>query len=104
MDVDFEAFKQGMNAIGTALTIVKQAKDLLPDSTKKQEASQAIENAERQLKIAEAQTASAMRYRICKNHFPGGIMLSNDNRHWRCPDCGNEILPHREPKLFTPPS
>lgn len=88
--MDIESIKQGLAAIGMALTTLKQAKDLLPENTKKQEISNAIADAERQLKIAESQTAQALGYVLCKDHFPPEIMLSKDDRIWKCPKCGNE--------------
>ena len=89
--MDIELFKQGLVAIGMALNTLKQAKDLLPENPKKQEVITAIDDAERQLKIAESQTAQAMGYTICKAHFPPGIMVSSDNLNWKCQDCGNLI-------------
>lgn len=28
-------------------------------------------------------------FEICRAHDPQGIMLSRDDRHWTCPECGN---------------
>ncbi len=91
MNFDIESIKQVISTFGTVLTALKQAKELLPDSSQKQELNVAIESAERQLKIAESQTAQSMGYELCKNHFPPEIMLSSDNESWKCPVCRNEI-------------
>ena len=89
MNLDIESIKQAMSAFGAALTVLRQAKDLLPDSSKKQELSTAIESAEKQLKIAESQTAHALGYELCRKHFPPEVMLSGDDQHWQCPICEN---------------
>ena len=95
MNIDIEAVKQAISTFGMAISTLKQAKDLLPDGEKKNQIAENIEQAERQLKIAEAQTAQSMGYRICRNHFPPGIMISSDSKSWKCSDCGNEIR-HQE--------
>lgn len=102
MNIDFEALKQSLGAIGTALTILKQAKDFLPEGGKKKEIVKAIETAERQLKIAESQSAQSMGYELCRNHFPPEIMMSPDNKSWECPTCGNQKKPQpRKPSAFS---
>lgn len=90
MNLDVESIKQAISAFGAALTVLKQAKDLLPDSSQKQELNTAIESAERQLKIAESQTAHALGYELCRKHFPPEIMLSEDDKIWDCPVCKNK--------------
>ena len=92
MNIDIESIKQALSAFGTALTVLKRAKDLLPEK-ERQEVGIALESAEGQLKIAESQSAQAMGYRLCRKHFPPEIMLSADNENWQCPNCGNKITP-----------
>jgi hypothetical protein len=89
MNIDIESINQVLSTFRTVITIIKNAKDLLPEK-EKQEVGSALEKAERQLKIAESQSAQALGYRICRNHFPPEIMLSNNNKDWKCPLCGNE--------------
>ena len=99
MSPDFEWLKQGLGALAAVLNLLKQAKDLLPhENTKKQEITGAIENAERQLKIAESQIAQSMGYVICKAHFPPGIMTLSDGQSWKCKDCGFTKPSQRELK------
>lgn len=88
--MDIESIKQGLTAIGMVLTALKQAKDLLPENAKKQEINDAIVVAERQFKIAESKTAQGLGYELCRKHFPPEIMLSNDDKTWKCPNCDNE--------------
>jgi len=91
MNFDLEFVKQAFGALGNVLTVLKQAKDLLPEGGKKVEVAKAIENAEKELKNAEAESARALGYQLCRNHWPAEIMLSKDNLNWKCPVCGNEI-------------
>lgn len=90
MNLDIEAIKNAIGAFGTALTVLKQAKDMLPESSQKQDINTAIESAEKQLKIAEAQTAQGLGYELCKRHFPPEIMFSDDDKIWTCPICSNK--------------
>ena len=101
--MDIELIKQAISTFGTALTFLKQAKDLLPDNAKKQEIKQVIDKAEREIINAELHTAKALGHEICKNHWPSGIMLSSDNKNWKCPVCGNEIKP-KEPQQYKHPA
>ncbi len=89
MNLDIETIKNTISAFGAALTVLKQAKDMLPESSQKQDVNTAIESIERQLKIAESQTAHALGYQLCRKHFPPEVMLSGDDRVWNCPVCGN---------------
>ena len=88
--MDIEAIKQGLSALALAISTLKQAKDMLPDGKEKQDISDNVEKAERQLKIAEAQTAQGLGYELCKNHFPPEIMFSDDDKIWVCPVCSNK--------------
>ncbi|MFN8432711.1 MAG: hypothetical protein U0V18_01760 [Anaerolineales bacterium] len=101
MNLDIETIKNTISAFGAALTVLKQAKDMLPESTQKQDLNIAIESAERQLKIAEIKTAQVMGHEICKNHWPSGIMFSSDNKKWECPICGNTIDKSKIPEITT---
>jgi len=89
MNIDIESVKQALSTVGIALGILKQAKDLLPDGSKKDEIDEALERAERQLKLAESQTALGMEYELCRDHFPPEVMTSKDDVNWECPVCGN---------------
>lgn len=88
--MDIESIKETIGALGIAIGVLKQAKDLLPDSTKKEEITEALKKAERELSLAESQVAHGLGYELCKNHFPPEIMLSIDEINWKCPKCDNE--------------
>ncbi len=90
MGIDLESIKQGFSTLGMALTTLKQVKELFPENPKAKDVDQALEQAERQLKLAESQVAQGLGYELCRNHFPPEAMLSPDNHQWRCPKCQNE--------------
>ena len=89
--MDIKALGEGIKALGSVVAIIKQAIDLLPDSSKKADAQSVLEKAERELRIAEATAAEALKYQLCRKHFPPVIMLSKGNGIWVCPECGDEI-------------
>jgi hypothetical protein len=88
--MDLGMLLQGITLIQSAVSTIKQIIDALPDGARKQEAVVALENAERHLKIGEAQTAQALGHELCRKHFPPEIMLSGDDVNWKCPACDNE--------------
>ncbi len=88
--MDIDALSKGIGLFGTALSALKQAISLLPDSSKKADAEAAYEQACRELKITEAEIANKLKYEICRMHFPPEIMLSKDDQIWNCPNCNNK--------------
>jgi hypothetical protein len=88
--MDIDALTKGVGLFGSALAALKQALELLPDSSKKADAAAALERAEREFKLAEATAASKLKYELCRNHFPPEIMLSTDDVIWECPKCKNK--------------
>jgi hypothetical protein len=95
MDFNIGMLKEGLTSLGLAVGLYKQIKDSLPAGSKKDEADEALQKAERQLKLAESEIAQVLKYELCRNHFPPTIMLSPDNTNWNCPQCGNEKHPPR---------
>jgi hypothetical protein len=93
MDFDLGMLKEGLTSLGIAVGIYKQIKDSLPEGSKKNEVDEALQKAERQLKLAESQIAQGLKYEFCRNHFPPIIMLSANDKTWKCPECGNEKHP-----------
>ena len=68
--MDIDSLAKGINLFGSALSAIKHALELIPNNSKKVEAAQAIERAEREFKLAEATAATNLGYEICQNHFP----------------------------------
>lgn len=86
------AFKTSFDLVRSALGLVKDVKDALPEGEKKETLTLAIAEAEKASRIAEAQAAQALGYKVCQCTFPPQIMLS-EGRHsdgdeiFRCPTC-----------------
>jgi hypothetical protein len=82
-----------LQAVGAALGLVKQAKELLPAGPAKAQIEEKIAQAEEKSRAAEADLAKAMGYALCKAHWPPVIMLSvgyHDKRQvecFQCPEC-----------------
>jgi len=74
-----------------AIGIVKDATENLPESDQKTEVEATLTQAEKQLKLAEVQIANDLQYELCRQHFPPEIMLSANNKLWKCPKCGNQV-------------
>jgi hypothetical protein len=87
-----QALSEGLKLVIGAISALKQAKDLLPDGSEKDAAAKALEQAEQQFRIAEAQTAQGLGYPLCKCTFPPQIMLLTDQagEYYRCPKCNRE--------------
>lgn len=92
-----EGVKLGLSLFGRqAIGLVKQTKDLLPESHDKKAIEKSLEEADKAAKMAEAQIAQALGYRLCKCTFPPQIMLSKGYREvnysqqeeFVCPLCG----------------
>ena len=72
--------------------LVKEAKDLLPESPKKTEITVKIEAAEESLKIAETEAAKSLGHKLCQCTWPTQIMRFDKSKNVdRCPNCGDEI-------------
>ena len=90
MDIDIAALGQAVVMLKTAIDAVKGVTRKLPEGDQKTEVETSLAQAERQLKLAEVQIASSLKYELCRNHFPPEIMLSPDGVKWKCHECGYE--------------
>lgn len=73
--------------------LLKEARNLLPESPKKTEITVKIEEAEESLKIAKTEAAKALGYNLCQCTFPPQIMLFvKDKNVYRCPECSHELI------------
>jgi hypothetical protein len=89
VNIDIPSISRALGAASAALQLLKQAKDLVPEGSKKQQVDEAIQSAEEQLKIARSQAAQGLEFELCRNHFPPEVMISKDDMNWECPKCGN---------------
>ncbi|MEW8458936.1 MAG: hypothetical protein AB2653_01360 [Candidatus Thiodiazotropha endolucinida] len=102
-----EGLKTGLSLFGQAIGLVKQTKELLPESQDKETIEKSLEEADRAAKMAEAQIAQALGYHLCKCTFPPQIMLSNgykevdycQQEEFICPACKKSSIPPPAPDL-----
>ena len=90
--------KAGFDLLRSALGIVKDVQGVLPAGEKKDAVVASLEEAGRQLRMAEAQIAQALGYELCRCSFPPTPMLQVGHyftsSHRRinvheCPSCRN---------------
>lgn len=83
-----EELKAGLEMAASALSILRQARDSLPESPEKDLSSLEIKAAERQLALAESQIAQSLGYELCQCTFPPQIMLYDPKKQdLFCPVC-----------------
>jgi hypothetical protein len=98
------ALKDGFELVRTAIGAVKDAKDLLPAGDKKVTLEKSIGDAERTMKIAEAQIAKALGYHLCQCCFPPQIMTSkgyHPKRGTEVFECATCQKQHPSPHYFA---
>jgi hypothetical protein len=95
--------KTAIDTARAAFVAVRDVRAWLPWKRRQQEAAvrEAIDNAERALRLAEAQIAQELQYELCRCQFPPTPMLevghldlpglTGDRRPvYRCPACGKD--------------
>jgi hypothetical protein len=87
--MDINSLSKGISLVSTTITTLKQLKEFIPSRVKKQDVEQKLEDAEKQLKIAEAEIAKGFNYQLCQRHFPPGILLEVAPYKSKCNICGN---------------
>jgi len=87
--MDIETLSKGIGLVYTTITALKKMKDLISSGDKKQDVEQKLEEAEKNLKIAEAEIAKGFNYQLCQRHFPPGILLEIAPYKSKCNTCGN---------------
>jgi hypothetical protein len=71
------AVKTAFDTLKSAIGLVKEAKDLLPEGHQREKAiAMALDSASTSAKIAEAELAKALGYELCKCQFPPTAMLT----------------------------
>ena len=68
--------KSGFDAIRAALGLVKDVQGALPAGEKKEAAARALEEADKQIRLGEAQIAKALGYPLCRCAFPPTPMVA----------------------------
>ena len=67
--------KVGFDTLRTALGLVKDVQEALPSGEKKEVAGRTLQEADKQLRLAEAEIANALGYSLCRCEFPPTPML-----------------------------
>lgn len=67
--------KSGFDTLRTAVGLVKDAQGILPAGEKKDVVGRSLEEADRQIRLAEAQIARGLGYKLCQCEFPPAPML-----------------------------
>jgi len=87
--MDIDALTKGFGLVTTAISTLKNLKELIPSGDKKQDIEKKLEEAEKNMKIAEADIAKGFNYQLCHRHFPPGVMLEIGPFKSKCNTCGN---------------
>ncbi len=87
--MDIDSLSKGIGLVSTTITTLKKLKDLIPSGDKKHDVEQKLEEAEKNLKIAEAEIAKGFNYQLCQRHFPPGILLEIAPFKSKCNICGH---------------
>jgi hypothetical protein len=101
MDVDLSTAMSGLKSaidlMRNAIGLAREANELSKDGAAKQAAATGLLEAERATRLAEAQIAQALGYKLCQCAFPPHIMLSEgyEPRYgeeiFRCPACKKQL-------------
>jgi hypothetical protein len=94
-----DAFNDAIATFRGALGLVRDVRDTLPEGQRKA-VDEALEQADKAARIAEAQIAKGLGYKLCTCKFPPTVMLyagedeeatflSEGDFH-KCPACGRE--------------
>lgn len=88
--IDIISLKIALDVMHNVISTFKYIKDLLPSGSEKDNIKMAIVDAERRLRLAEAQIAEGLDYPLCRCTFPPQIMLyDSDSKRYVCPICNN---------------
>ena len=84
-----------------AIDLLRGAKNLLPDSQEKEEATAALDRADNSFKIAEAQAAQDLGCDICECTWPPQIALRQTDGSVRCPACKRNVAEDYSEDIVT---
>jgi len=92
--MDANTLTFGFKAVNNILSMLEDAKDLLPDGKQKREIELEVKRVERAIRQANCETAGKLDFHLCKCTFPPQVMLFDKTRNvYKCPNesCGLEI-------------
>ena len=98
--VDLATILAGLVLAKEAINVAKEVIDLLPNGDQRTEVSEKLEEADRNLKVGEAQLAQGLGYDICQCTWPPQICLSigrpQGYEQSQCPLCQQVYPPNQE--------
>ena len=99
---DIKIFSEGISLLGSTISTIKSAIDILPKK-EKQDVTQQLNDVEEKLQIAQASIAKGFGYELCKCTWPPQIMLfageADYGEKFCCPSCGRVVSPDDMPPL-----
>ncbi|MGL0870773.1 hypothetical protein [Vibrio vulnificus] len=99
-----QSVKLGISLLSDTIGLVKKTKDALPESGDKEAIERSLEEAAKATKLAEAQIAQALGYKLCQCTFPPQIMLSAGyieyQEVFKCRLCGKSSQAPQRPLSF----
>jgi|JTFP01.1.fsa_nt_gb hypothetical protein len=94
--MEISGIKEAFETFSTAISVLRSAKDLLPDSKEKKEAEEAVEKAASTARLAESQAAQVLGYPLCRCSWPPTIMVAKiqggRQSVYHCATCNREFL------------
>ena len=97
---DLTTIMAGLGLAKKAIELGKEVKHLLPDGDQRKEVSEKLEEADKNLKVSEAQLAKGLGYDICQCTWPPQICLSIGRPQGypqsQCPLCKQVYPPNKE--------
>ena len=72
---ELQLVKVAFDTMRSALGLMKDAKDVLPEGPRREAIEQSLDASENQLQIAEAEIAQSLGYPLCRCAFPPTPML-----------------------------
>jgi len=101
--MDISAITAAFDLMNKAISVFRNAKNLLPNSPEKEAVEKSFDEAESAMKMAEVKVAKELGYQICKCTWPPQIMLSigyeEYGEKFQCPKCKNVWPPEDAPPL-----
>lgn len=89
--MDIVSLREGIDLVYTTISTLKKMKEFIPSGDKKQDFEKKLEEAEKKMKIAEANIAKEFDFKLCHRHFPPGILLEISEYKSKCNTCGNVV-------------
>jgi len=88
--MDIAGFTTALSLAKQGIDMLRNIKDLMPDSQGKEQASKLLDQADQSFRIAESQAAQSLGYMLCQCTWPPQICLGTTQNGYRCPKCNSD--------------